>query len=412
MKKIITTAGLAALGAASLNAADGSGLSRIEASKVWTASVTLRGFYDDNITTAPNSVRQDSFGFEVRPSIALNFPLDQTFIGLSYTYDLRYYFDRPSKHDDQSHEVLLKLNHTFNERYAVQSTHNFSIFQEPSITDGTTPLRASGNNIHYRGTLDFSGQLTEKFGVNIGYANNYWDYEQSGVGSYSALLDRDEHLAHIDLRWTVDPTLVGLIGYQFGYDDYAGNGDMFAGGPTSKDKNNYSHYVYVGADYKRTSKLSISPRIGAQYTDYTKETSQNAWTPYVDNSVTYTYLPGCSLQAGVRHTLIATDQVNPNASGSNFTLDQEATTFYLAVNHKLTAQVTGNLLLQYQNATFNGGTDNGETDNTYMVGVNFDYKIDEHLAAEVGYNFDTLVTDVNDRGYHRNRVYIGLRATY
>src|SRR5262245_12105397 len=198
MKRIFTTAGLAALGAASLNADNGSMLSRIEASKVWTASITLRGFYDDNPTTAPNSVRQGSYGFEVRPSIAFNFPLDQTYIGLSYTYDMRYYFDRADSDYDQAHDVVLKLNHNFDERFSLKSTHEFQIFQEPSITDGTTPQRANGDNIHHRSDIDLMAQLTETFGLDIGFKYNYWDYSQSGTASYSALLDRSEYLPHVD----------------------------------------------------------------------------------------------------------------------------------------------------------------------------------------------------------------------
>ena len=50
MKKIIASASLAALGAASVQAAYAPGLSPQEKSKAWTISGTLRGFYDDNPT--------------------------------------------------------------------------------------------------------------------------------------------------------------------------------------------------------------------------------------------------------------------------------------------------------------------------------------------------------------------------
>ena len=414
MKKIITSAGLVALGAASLNAADG--LSRIESSKFWTASITLRGFYDDNINTVPKSLKESSYGFEVRPSITLNFPLEQTFLSLGYTYDLRYYFDRDPKNDDQSHEVNFKLDHAFNERFRVQASDNLSIFQEPNVFDGTTPTRTDGDNLHNRGSIDFTGQLTELMGLNIGYANNLWDYDAEGVGSRSALLDRDEHLAHIDLRWNLTPELVGLIGYQFGFNDYDGKEAMFfdpftGAKVTSDDKDSYNHYMYVGADYKLSTQLSAAARVGAQYTDYRNIDGHNDWSPYVDASLTYTYLPGSTVQGGVRHSRIATDQ-STAISAQDFTLDQEATTFYLAVNHKITAQLTGNLLLQYQNAEFHGGFADDERDNIYMVGLNLDYKFNPHWGVEAGYNWDYLDTDVGDRRYHRNRVYLGLRATY
>ena len=182
-------------------------------------------------------------------------------------------------------------------------------------------------------------------------------------------------------------------------------------GVTSNERDSYSHYMYVGVDYKLSTQLSAAARVGAQYTDYINTDSQSDWSPYVDASLTYTYLPGSTVQAGLRHSRIATDQATA-ISATNFTLDQEATTFYLAVNHKITAQLTGNLLLQYQNAEYNGGYADNERDNIYMVGLNLDYRINPHWGVEAGYNYDYLDTEVNDRSYHRNRVYLGLRAKY
>ncbi len=63
-----------------------------DASKIWDVSATLRGFYDDNYLTS--NKKQDSIGFEVSPSFSLNMPLQQTEIGLKYTYGLYYYQKR------------------------------------------------------------------------------------------------------------------------------------------------------------------------------------------------------------------------------------------------------------------------------------------------------------------------------
>ncbi len=72
----------------------------MQAAKFWTVSSTLRGFYDDNYTTSPNAggggvQKQGSAGFEVNPEIKMDVPLQQTEIGLRYTYGL-YYYQRAS----------------------------------------------------------------------------------------------------------------------------------------------------------------------------------------------------------------------------------------------------------------------------------------------------------------------------
>ena len=75
MKKIIASAGLAAVGAASLHGAYAPGLSPQEKSKPWTISATVRGFYDDNPTASVEADKQPSWGLEISPSLAVISPL-------------------------------------------------------------------------------------------------------------------------------------------------------------------------------------------------------------------------------------------------------------------------------------------------------------------------------------------------
>ncbi len=90
MKKILVSLGLAVAGSASLHAAYAPDSS--DNSKMWSLSGTLRGFYDDNYTTTPQ--KHGSVGFEASPSFSLNMPMQQTEIGLRYTYGLYYYQSR------------------------------------------------------------------------------------------------------------------------------------------------------------------------------------------------------------------------------------------------------------------------------------------------------------------------------
>src|SRR5262245_11716891 len=95
MNKITTTAGIFALRAASLHAAvDTMPAGSQQATKPWSVSATLRGFYDDNYSTSPKALERDSWGFEISPSASVNLVLDQTTLGLSYVYSYRWYEDR------------------------------------------------------------------------------------------------------------------------------------------------------------------------------------------------------------------------------------------------------------------------------------------------------------------------------
>src|SRR5687768_11589985 len=150
MKNIITSASLAALGAASLHAAQTEGMTTVQTSKPWSISATLRGFYDDNYATLPSGLKDDSYGFEVSPSAGLNLFLDQTTLGLSYLYSMRWYDGRPKEAPsaDHMHQLNLKLSHAFSERYKADFTDSFVIAQEPDIID---PISADRPAVFLRG---------------------------------------------------------------------------------------------------------------------------------------------------------------------------------------------------------------------------------------------------------------------
>lgn len=442
MKKLIVSAGLVSLGAASLHAAYAPGLSPQQTSKWWSVSAALRGFYDDNYTTRPsNNGSRSSFGIEASPSFGVNLPLDQTYIGFSYTYSIKWYEDRESSETDQSHQINLTVSHAFTERVKLDIGETFVVAQEPEILEPAgavvLPLRSDGDNFRNTGTANLGVELTDQFSVVIGYSNTIYDYEQDAddvlpgsnppvaVGglSRSALLDRMEQLFTFNFRWQALPQTVGVFGYQYGITDYTSDDVLFTtpavGGipartflPESRDKD--SHYVYVGADQNFNSQLNGSVRLGAQFTDYDLPGADDRTSPYADANLSYNYTEGSYAQIGVRHELNATDVafLDTTRAGQLPTVDQESTTVYGVVNHKITAMLSANLFGQFQHSEFNGGLADGSSDNLFLVGVNLGYQINQYLTAETGYSYDRLDSDASNRSFSRNRVYIGMRAQF
>ena len=89
---------------------------------------------------------------------------------------------------------------------------------------------------------------------------------------------------------------------------------------------------------------------------------------------------------------------------------------YASVNHQLTAKLNASLVGHYLNGTYEGGGPkvDGNNDEYWAFGLSLDYAINPYLAAEAGYNFDDYESGVQSeyRSYDRNRVYVGLRASY
>ena len=107
----------------------------------------------------------------------------------------------------------------------------------------------------------------------------------------------------------------------------------------------------------------------------------------------------------------ATDAIGEDAQG-HITQDQESTVVYASINQALTPKLTGSVLGHYQYSVFNGGQVNSQSADFYNVGLNLSYAFNHHFSSDVGYNFDWYTTPVAGQGYTRNRVYLGVTATY
>lgn len=445
MNKICVSAGLVALGAVTAHAQYAPGLSSMETTKPWAISATLRGFYDDNYLTLPKTVPEtlpngsvtyvqgarSSFGVEVSPSLSYNRSLADTLLSATYTYDMRWYQDQGTT--DQTHEFNAKLAHEFSERYKLQLNESFVSAQEPEVLDPsviTEPLRIAGNNIRNTGSMDFTAQMTKLFDLHVGYVNTLYAYQQNAgdenppgsFASYSALLDRIDQTAAVDLRWKALPETTGVLGYQFEDLDYTSpeyiiypGTNPLTGAPTlgyrSDSRNQISDFVYVGADQSFSPNLNASLRIGGQLIDYYNQ-GTTEFSPYVDGSVTYQYMPQSTAQLGLRSGHNSTDVAG--TVGTTPVLDEDTTTIYFNVNHRVNQRFTAAVMGQAQFSQYNGGGPqfNGLEEDLYLLNLNLAYHFTPWLTGETGYSYTKLNSQLPDRAYTRNQIYLGVRATY
>jgi hypothetical protein len=407
MRKIIASASLAALGVVSMQAAYAPGLSPLEQSKPWSVGLAVRGFYDDNYTTVHSSVKRDSWGISVNPTVGLHKAWDQTLIALSYSYEMRWFEDRVRNEADHIQIAKLRLEHAFSERYRLKVTDTFYHGQEGVVDLGpqTDPLRTNADYWRNTARVGFEADMTDQFGMMFAYQNQIWDYDQGGDSTRSALLDRMEHLGTIEGLWHFRPETSGLLGYQYVQVDHRSSRSIgFIDGAVrdGKYRDSRSHRAYLGVQHKPTSNVDLGVRLGAEFSDYHKADDDYV-TPFVDARGTWTYNPGSFVQIGVVHTLNTT---------SELALNQESTSVWGMINHRITPRLTGSVLGQFQHGSFQEGALDGDSELLYLAGANLHYRFNPHFGVEAGYNWDKLDSDVPFRSYSRNRVYLGVRATY
>ncbi len=466
MKKIFASIGAIALGATAVQADSAAGMALGgDNSKAWSVSATLRGFYDDNYTTAAKGNERDSLGATISPSIAFKFPMDQTTLGFRYIYGATWYEDRSSINSgnnawDQSHEFDALFSHAFSSRFSVDAMDSFVITQEPQLIAGsgvnTFPYRTEGNNLRNHGEITFNGTITRQLSFVVGYQNTYYDYENvspagsnnfnNGTGlvdsSLSGLLDRMEHEALFNLRWQAQPKTVLIAGYNYKQVNYTSAEVIANASATPGTGNNYpdpifglpftvpgvndfrasdtrdsrSHIFYGGVDQNFSKDLILSVRLGAQmienYRAPANEPNDTTTSPWGSLSLTYNGIQDTTVQVGFTHARNQTDVVTPDAATGSVTSDEETSVLYGSINHHFTPKLIGRLSAQWQDAQFYGGLYDGTSEKFFDAGVNFTYRFNEHFTSEIGYNFSQLNSDVPGRDYDRNRIYLGVTATY
>jgi hypothetical protein len=453
MKRIVASIGVAALGAACIPNSNAQGVSGGDGAKPWTASVALRGFYDDNLNTT-GSGKVATFGGEISPTLAFSLPMDQTTASLIYTYSAKYYDKKPAgnaDHIDQTHTLAAQLIHQFDERTTASLADSFVIGQEPDVLRSGNTIdtlqRISGSNIRNYGSITINHQFSPKFGVEAGYANSLFDYEDNflspggghgvlyGLGgtpfglypvgvnvSRSGVLDRIEHNAHVDARWTMQPSTVALVGYAFGLANYTANepiGVINSVDPAntfynqligSSARDVQSHYGYVGIEHTFRPDLFGSLRVGARFSDYfNAPTKTSDIGPYAAASVRYSYAKDSNLQVGFSYDLSATDAFS--TLGASITTSSDAAVAYASITHRILPELFGTLMGQFQNSTFNGGQFDGISEQFYLMSASLEYRFNRHVSTTVSYHYDKLESALN-RGFDRNRVFLGATVTY
>lgn len=434
MNRILASLGAVAVGTTALQTANAVDLTPQESTKPWSLGVALRGFYDDNYLIRqrddPRGSR-DSFGFEVRPTVGLNIPLERTYFGVDYTFSGKWYEDRSSSDDDAwdySHLANLELSHSFTEQIVLDVTDRFVYTTEPGLIDPdfASVARTDQNNLSNRGDISLSMGLSRRVGLVIGYQNWLVNYEDDNPAaestpviapSLSAQLDRMEHLIPINLRHQTGPQTVTLLGFNYKMVDHTSDEFLTidAAGPQKADvRNNRSYIGYVGVEHNFTPLLNIGARGGGQYTEYYNDSLQGNWlTPYGSVTFGYRYAIGSQFQVGYNLGQAQTSEFLPSGAGGTVTQNRLNSSLSATLNHQFLPQFHGRLYGNWQLSQFNGGAYDGMDSSLFIVGASLRYDINRFLSADLSYYLDYMEgEDIPNRNFTRNRIWIGLTAKY
>lgn len=366
-------------------------------SRRWSVSVAAREGYDDNSNTSSDN-KQGSATTLIEPQLLVNFPQDQTFLGLRYAYDMVYYSRRVGDDIDQSHSVDLLLSHRFNPRLVLDINETMRRGVEPELVDNAVIQRQKGDYWYNSLSAGLTYNISRRWLAKLTQGWGMWAYDNAGVASYS---DRNDLQTSAAAIYSLNPSTALGLNYQFGTTMYkdSGPGDV---------RNFESHSVFLSLSHQFNPKLAVQVAGGGTIGVFSDREDAS---PYASVGVSYSYAPGSSVSANLGYALTSSD-VGLYRSSDTLGLNAQ-------INHRITRKFRASLssaLVLYSYNNLDPAVSSiypaDVNEEAWRLGAGLTYEFTRWFSADVNYAYERVSSDLVGRDYDRNRVNAGIRLTY
>jgi hypothetical protein len=214
-----------------------------------------------------------------------------------------------------------------------------------------------------------------------------------------------QHTVRFDTRWKLSPQTVGIVGYSYSQSDYTGD-ELIRTGEMSDARNSQGHTMYVGGEHVFNPALSGTLLVGGQYYSFDRAGADSVFSPFVQGSINYALQTTTSLEAGVQYSRTAANVAEAE--------DAETAQIYVSLRREIISKLIGSVKGTVEHSEYSSviPSVDGQTFLFYRLGLDLTYEFNQNLAAHVGYNYDEVDSDLPNRSYDRNRVYMGVTAGF
>lgn len=356
-------------------------------------SVSVREGYDDNVYTTQQN-RVGSWFTNGSAVLDYRFGSPRTRFDLQAVAGATYYYYRPFGQEyDINTALTLGFEHHATPRLTFSANAYVTYQTEPDLNAGFGVNRRVGNYFYTADKLTLSYQWAPRFSTATSYTFGAINYDDSNIGSFE---DRFEHTFGNEFRFLVLPTttLVGEYRYEIIDFDVA-------------PRDSTTHFVLAGVDHTFNPRFNVSLRAGAEFREI--DNFGERTSPYAESTLRYALGERTSVAWLSRYGL---EQPDVSGSPSRRTFRTGLTMSY-ALASRITA--TGSAFYEHDE---NDGVLTSTffqpdfAEDTLNLGLGLRYDINRVFAVLAGYTFTKVFSDVSLREYYRDRVYVGLNATF
>jgi hypothetical protein len=359
----------------------------------WTVGASLG--YDDNPT--PGSDNESAYGV-VYVGAAFLSQSPQTTVEFAGRLGYVHYFDDlefgPLNVDQSTPtgSVRLNLTHRINERLRLSSRNSMAFEYQPDYSIGSTAIRQTGAYTRWSSDNSVGYRWSERLGTYTGFIYDGVEYDNPAAqrNDISAIT------LYNDFRYQLSPQTVATLTYRYADRNTAGS---------ARDTQN--HFIMVGGEHRFSSNSVAIVRAGVQLRsidgstrDYTSPSAEAAVTTRVNQLL--------SVKAYGR---LSTEDSSRQVGADVY---DNANTMRLGVSgtYRVSQALSLSSGINYMSLAYEDGTAENRDESLINAFVGFDLQIAENLYLNGSYNFEDLGSDVVSREYDRNRMSIGVRATF
>lgn len=364
--------------------------------RFFTVTADVREEYDDNIYTS-NTNKVASLKEEISPSILFSYPMENSTFDARYTAGFTYYNHSPDdNHVDQDHDIVLRYNHSFSDRFNLDLRDDGGYHVDPALLDNIGTVARDGAYYDNIFTGEFTAQWTPLFGTVTSYSNNFIYYENGDIGSVE---DSDENTVSQDFRFAFWPTVTFAAGVIYDNIDYF------------YSDRGYSNYTGdVGFDWQALPSLSLGFRIGGSVATL-QQGGGSQENPYASANLNWQLGERSRFIASYVHTVTPTDFQGADAEIA----DRVTGNFLYNVTPDITTHFEGDFThanYDSQDLDPSGGAVDSFSEDVAAFDTGVTYHYDQYVDFELGYIFSIVNSQEQFRNYTRNQIYIGVRGTY
>ena len=360
----------------------------------WTVGASLG--YDDNPT--PGSDNETAYGV-VYVGAAFLSQSPQTTVEFAGRLGYVHYFDDLDfgllKVDQSTPTGSLRLNltHRVNERLRLSSRNSMAFEYQPDYSIGSSAIRQTGAYTRWSTDNSVGYRWSERLGTYTGFIYDGVEYDNPAAqrNDISAIT------LYNDFRYQLSPQTVATLTYRYADRNTAGS---------ARDTQN--HFIMVGGEHRFSSNSVAIVRAGVQLRsidgstrDYTSPSAEAAVTTRVNQQL--------SVKAYGR---LSTEDSSRQVGAAVY---DNANTMRLGVSgtYRVSQALSLSSGINYMSLAYEDGPPNDDVDESLINAfVGFDLQIAENLYLNGSYNFEDLSSDEDTREYDRNRMSIGVRATF